>query len=102
MTLDAMIQAKLDNREYASGSTDAAKNERDVIVDILSSSAFSEVTLDEINGLMLHSSRSVREIAKKASAERRGISLGSDGKGKLDSPVTDFERGYMAAAVVNR
>ena len=98
MTLDAMVAIKLANGEYASGSTDHAKNERDVIVDILTSKAINEVPIQELNGLMLHPSRSVRDIAKRASAERRGIRLDQDGKMILDSPVTDFERDYMDMA----
>jgi hypothetical protein len=60
MTLNEMIETKLANCEYSSGSTDAYKNERDVIVDILSSPAVSELTIAEINWLKLHKSLAVR------------------------------------------
>jgi hypothetical protein len=102
MSLDEMIATKLANKEYASGSTDNAKNERDVIIDILTSSAISGVTLSELNGLMLHSSHSVREVAKKASAGRRGINLDQEGKAILDPPATDAEREIMAITPCER
>jgi hypothetical protein len=96
MTLDNMIAVKIANKEYASGSIDEAKNERDVIVDILTSGAYSDVTIYELNGLTLHASRCVRDLAKRAIAERKGIALGDDGKLLLDYPVTDLERALMA------
>lgn len=101
-TLDGMVASKLANGEYASGSTDQAKNERDVIVDILTSTAVRDVTIHELNGLMIHPSRSVRNIAQMASAERRGIRLGQDGKMILDYPVTDLERELMAIMPCDR
>jgi hypothetical protein len=97
MTLDEMIEAKLANGDYASGSTDAYKNERDVIVDILSSHAVNELTIGEINGLHLHKSLAVRLAAQKASAMMRGIKLNAAGKVVLDCPVTDLELEMIAA-----
>jgi hypothetical protein len=97
MTLDEMIETKLANGDYASGSTDAYKNERDVIVDILSSPAVHELTIAEINGLHLHKSLAVRLAAQKASAMMRGIKLDANGNVALDYPVTELEREMMVA-----
>ena len=102
MTLDEMVATKLANMEYASGSTDQAKNERDVIVDILTSDAIRNVTTQELNGLALHPSRSVRDVAQAARALRHGIRLDLDGKVILDPPLTEFERGFLAIVPCDR
>ncbi len=71
-TLDQMIEQKLANGEYASGSIDTCKNERDVIIAILASPAVHDLTIYELNGLKLHVSRAVRESAQMAIDLRNG------------------------------